>query len=206
MVRWVGQRVDKLLQHYRHETYRGFKLSRPCCRWEGRIKIGLMWDCDVDSFGLIWDCNVDLLGSWDCNVDLFDLWDCDVDSFGLWDCDVDSLGPTWDCDVAQLVETLSYKPEGRGFDSLWCDWNFHWLSTSGTSTQHLSEVSARDVCLGDKCGWCVELTTLLPSCADCLVIWEPHPPGTVRACPGLYRNCFAFYYDQCSHLPWTRPS
>jgi len=26
---------------------------------------------------------------------------------------------------------------------------------------------------------------LPPSCADCLDIWEPQPPGTVRACPGL---------------------
>ena len=26
--------------------------------------------------------------------------------------------------VAQLVEALRYKPEGRGFDSRWCNWNF----------------------------------------------------------------------------------
>jgi hypothetical protein len=26
--------------------------------------------------------------------------------------------------VAQLVEALRYKPEGRGFDSRWC----HWIS------------------------------------------------------------------------------
>ena len=26
--------------------------------------------------------------------------------------------------MAQLVEALRYKPEGRGFDSLWCHWNF----------------------------------------------------------------------------------
>ena len=26
--------------------------------------------------------------------------------------------------VAQLVETLRYKSEGRGFDSRWCHWNF----------------------------------------------------------------------------------
>jgi len=25
--------------------------------------------------------------------------------------------------VAQLVEELHYKPEGRGFDSRWCHWN-----------------------------------------------------------------------------------
>ena len=26
--------------------------------------------------------------------------------------------------VAQLVESLRYKPEGRGFDSRWCHWKF----------------------------------------------------------------------------------
>jgi len=26
--------------------------------------------------------------------------------------------------VAQLVEALHYKPEGRGFDSQWSHWNF----------------------------------------------------------------------------------
>ena len=26
--------------------------------------------------------------------------------------------------MAQLVETLRYKSEGRGFDSRWCLWNF----------------------------------------------------------------------------------
>jgi len=27
-------------------------------------------------------------------------------------------------ELGQLVETLPYKPEGRGFDSRWCHWNF----------------------------------------------------------------------------------
>ena len=26
--------------------------------------------------------------------------------------------------MAQLVEALLYNPEGRGFDSRWCHWNF----------------------------------------------------------------------------------
>jgi hypothetical protein len=26
--------------------------------------------------------------------------------------------------VAQLVKAPRYKPEGRGFDSRWCHWNF----------------------------------------------------------------------------------
>jgi hypothetical protein len=39
--------------------------------------------------------------------------------------------------------------------------------------------------LGGKGGRCLGLTTLPPSCADCLEIWEPEPPGTQRASPGL---------------------
>jgi len=43
--------------------------------------------------------------------------------------------------------------------------------------------------LGGKGGQCVGLTTLPPSCADCFEIWEPQPSGTLRACPGLCRDC-----------------
>jgi len=39
--------------------------------------------------------------------------------------------------------------------------------------------------LGGKGGRCVVLTTLPPSCADCLEILEPQPPGTLWACLGL---------------------
>jgi len=39
--------------------------------------------------------------------------------------------------------------------------------------------------LGDKGGRCVGLTTLPPSCTDCLDIWESQPPGNLRVCPGL---------------------
>jgi hypothetical protein len=35
-----------------------------------------------------------------------------------------------------------------------------------------------------KGGRCMGLTTMPPSCADCLKIWEPQPPGTIRACQG----------------------
>jgi len=31
----------------------------------------------------------------------------------------------------------------------------------------------------------VGLTTLPPSFANCLEIWEPHPPGILKACQGL---------------------
>jgi len=39
--------------------------------------------------------------------------------------------------------------------------------------------------LGDKNDQYVGQTNLAPSCADCFEIWDPPPPGTLRACPGL---------------------
>ena len=45
-------------------------------------------------------------------------------------------------------------------------------------------------CLGGKGVRCEGLTTLPPSCADCLEIWELQLSGTLRASPGLYRYCF----------------
>jgi hypothetical protein len=38
---------------------------------------------------------------------------------------------------------------------------------------------------GGKGGRCVGLTTLPPSSADCLEIWDPQPSGTLRACNGI---------------------
>ena len=48
--------------------------------------------------------------------------------------------------------------------------------------------------LACKGGRCIGLTTLPPSCADCLEIWEHHPPGTLNSRPGLYRDCFTFTF------------
>jgi len=39
--------------------------------------------------------------------------------------------------------------------------------------------------MGGKGDQCVGLTTLPLSKADCLEIWEPQLPGTLRACAGL---------------------
>ena len=53
---------------------------------------------------------------------------------------------------------------------------------------NLQHKSVKGVFPGGKDGWCVGLTTLPPSCADCLAILEPHPPGTLRTCPDLHRG------------------
>jgi hypothetical protein len=37
----------------------------------------------------------------------------------------------------------------------------------------------------------VGLTTLALSCTDCLKIWDPQTPGTIRACPGI---ALLFFY------------
>ena len=52
-------------------------------------------------------------------------------------------------------------------------------------TKPLTKMSTRNISWGGKSGRSLGLTTLPPSCADCLEIWEPQPPGTLRACPGL---------------------
>jgi hypothetical protein len=89
----------------------------------------------------------------------------------------------------------------------WCSWlrhcatsrkvagSIHWHNPSGRtmalgSTQPLTEMSTRNISLGGgggvgvKGGRCVGLKIIPPSCANCLQIWEPQPPGVLRACPG----------------------
>ena len=43
-----------------------------------------------------------------------------------------------------------------------------------------------------KGGWCIGLTTLSPSFANCLEIWEAQPPRTLWAWIALIRGCFTF--------------
>jgi hypothetical protein len=57
------------------------------------------------------------------------------------------------------------------------------------SAQAVVKMNTRNI-PGDKGG---RLTTLPPSRAECHAIWEPKPPGTLRATPGLLRDSFTFY-------------
>jgi len=62
------------------------------------------------------------------------------------------------------------------------------------TTQPLVKMSTRNI-RGGKGGRCVRLKTSLPSYSvmKCHEIWEPKPPGTLWATPGLLRDCFIFY-------------
>jgi hypothetical protein len=69
---------------------------------------------------------------------------------------------------------------------------FNWHNPSGRTmalglTQPITEMITRNISWGwgVKGGRCVGLTTLPSSCADCLEIWKPQPPGTLRTSPGL---------------------
>jgi hypothetical protein len=74
------------------------------------------------------------------------------------------------------------------------------------STQPLTEIITRSISWGAIGGRSEGLTTLPPSSADCLEIWEPHPPGTLSACPDMYRDSLTllstlvilpYYHDDC---------
>ena len=51
--------------------------------------------------------------------------------------------------MVQSFEALRYKPEGRGFDSRLCHWNFHSGRTMALGlVQPLTEMSTRDISWG----------------------------------------------------------
>jgi len=71
-----------------------------------------------------------------------------------------------------------------------CHWNFS--LTNSFRSRYVPGVDSdsnrneyQRYYLGSKGGRCIRLTTLLPSRANCLKIWESQTSGTVRACPGI---------------------
>ena len=58
------------------------------------------------------------------------------------------------------------------------------------STHPVTEISTRGDLLWNKGGRCVGLTTLPPSCAECVEIL-----GASTTCPGLYKDGFTFLYS-----------
>ena len=61
-------------------------------------------------------------------------------------------------------------------------------------TQLLTEMNNTDILWGVKFGRCLGLTTLPPSCSDCLEIWEPQSSGTFWVSPCSYRHYFTFTF------------
>ena len=61
------------------------------------------------------------------------------------------------------------------------------------STPPLTEMNTVNISWGggDRDGRCVGLTILLPSCAECLEIWEFQSTGILRNFSVLHRDSFA---------------
>ena len=115
-----------------------------------------------------------------------------------------------------LGEALCYKPEGREFDSRLCHRNFSLTLYIRPNCDTRVDLASnrneyQEYFLRGKGGRCVGLTTLPPSCADCIKIWEPTPPGTIKACPGLQKDCstslLCFYiWNLCIYFMYWRLS
>jgi len=58
-------------------------------------------------------------------------------------------------------------------------------------TQLLREMCTKNISWRGEGAQCIVLTALPSSCADCVLIWEPQPPGILKACPGFALD---FYY------------
>jgi hypothetical protein len=84
--------------------------------------------------------------------------------------------------VEQMVEAQHYTPEGRGFDwnlSLTSSFRPHFdpkVDSASNRNENQEYLSGG----GGYGGRCVGLTTLPHSCVDCVEMWEPPPPGTLR--------------------------
>ena len=66
-------------------------------------------------------------------------------------------------------------------------------------TQPLTEMSTSNISWGGKGGRCVGLTTLQPSCFDCLEIWRPptsrNPQGLSRPLQALLCHFVYIFLD-----------
>jgi len=103
-----------------------------------------------------------------------------------------------------VVKVLCYRSEGRWFDPSWCQWIFFHSSHYGRGFDSASNKNEyQDYSLGVKCGRCVRLTTLPPSCvvtkSGNLDFLEPS--GPLRACnraalplPFTFDVCVTVYH------------
>jgi hypothetical protein len=77
--------------------------------------------------------------------------------------------------------SISFLP--TFFHSSFISYTFLFHCTTSRKASNRNEY--QEYLLGGKGGRCVGLTTLQPSCADCLESWESQPPGTLGTCQGL---------------------
>jgi hypothetical protein len=67
-------------------------------------------------------------------------------------------------------------------------------------TQPVTEMSTKNISWGGKGGQYIGVTTLPPSCSNCLEIWEPPPKllelsGPIQASTGIALPCLYMYLD-----------
>ena len=105
--------------------------------------------------------------------------------------DSDSFGSTrwrsWLKNCATTRKIAGSIPDG-------VVWIFNWHNPSSRNMAYKRNEDL-EYFLGGRGGKgdrYVGLTTLQPSCADCLEILEPRTPGIFRASPGLYWDYFTF--------------
>jgi hypothetical protein len=87
--------------------------------------------------------------------------------------------------VAQLVKAMRYKVRVQMVS---LEFFIDIILPALGLTQPLTEMSTKNISWRGKGFRCIWLTTLPPSCADCLEIWEPptaKPSGSVQACNGI---------------------
>ena len=105
----------------------------------------------------------------------------------------------WGNTVVQFVEALLYKPEGLGFDSRWCNWNFSFTIFSrphshpgvvSISNRYEYHVYLLGVKAAGACSW----QSYHLHFAEYLEIWEPQPPGNLRKSPGLKSDGLSLTY------------
>ena len=99
---------------------------------------------------------------------------------------------SWSRHWATIWKVAGSIPDGVvGFLSFTQSFRPHYGAGVGSAT---NRNEYQEYFLSGKGSRYIGLTTLPPSCADCLEIWEPQPPGTLLACPGLYWDCFTFTF------------
>jgi hypothetical protein len=93
--------------------------------------------------------------------------------------------------VAQFLEALRFRPEGRGFDS-------QWHNPSGRTmalglTQLLTEMSTRNTSCWVKAAGAYSWRPYHLYVQTVLKSWSRLPPGNFRPCPGLRRDYRTLY-------------